>query len=59
MGTGSAGQCNSSLRGTAAGNLEGFNVTEENVGEDAGVTVNVACLELDPRVAVIVTSCSW
>jgi hypothetical protein len=35
--------------------LLGFNVTEETVGEDAGVTVKVACLELDPRVAVIVT----
>jgi hypothetical protein len=33
----------------------GFNVTEETVGADAGVTVKVACLELDPRVAVIVT----
>ena len=39
--------------------LVGFNVTEETVGEDAGVTVKVACWELDPRVAVIVTSCSW
>ena len=35
--------------------LLGFNVTEETVGEDAGATVKVACLELDPRVAVIVT----
>jgi hypothetical protein len=35
--------------------LVGFSVTEETVGEDAGVTVKVACLELDPRVAVIVT----
>ena len=30
-------------------------MTEETVGEDAGVTLKVACLELDPRVAVIVT----
>jgi hypothetical protein len=35
--------------------LVGFNVTEETVGEDAGVMVKVACWELDPRVAVIVT----
>ena len=30
-------------------------MTEETVGEDAGVTVKVACLELDARVAVMVT----
>jgi len=33
----------------------GFNVTEETVVEDAGVTVKVTCWELDPRVPAIVT----
>jgi hypothetical protein len=33
--------------------LVGFSVTEETVREDAGVTVRVACAELDPSDAVI------
>ena len=33
--------------------LVGFNVTAETVSEGAGVTVRVACAELDPSVAVI------
>jgi hypothetical protein len=35
--------------------LVGFRVSEERVTAPAGVMVRVACWELDPRVAVIVT----
>jgi hypothetical protein len=35
--------------------LVGFKVSEESVTLPAGVTVKVACAELDPRVPVIVT----
>jgi hypothetical protein len=35
--------------------LVGFKVREERVTLEGGVMVRVACLELDPRVAVIVT----
>ena len=35
--------------------LVGFRVSEERLTVPVGVMVNVACFELDPRVAVIVT----